>query len=698
VQNYSGKIANIMNIIQNSEGIVLIYSKYIEGGLVPVALALEELGFSRYGDANYTKSLFKTAPTQTTMPYGLNPVTMQPNIEPGNYTAKYVMITGTKYYSPNNTADLKLVTDISNKNGEHIRVILISEAGSEGLDFKNIRQVHILEPWYNMNRKEQVIGRAVRHKSHCALPLEKRNVEIYMHGSYLNDEEEMADMYVYRLAEKKAFQIGEVTRVLKETAVDCLLNIDQTNFTEEKMNQTISLHLSSKKIIDYKVGDKPFSYNCDYMENCVFSCNNTKTLEDENPVKKQEIQWSTYNESFLQSNHTRISKRIRQLFREKSFFTLDDLLQEISIIKPFPLENIYYTISLFLKNKDWLVDKKGQKGYMIRKEDIYAFQPLEITDTEASIFERKAPLDYKRPSLPIQLPEDFILNSTKTKAPVPQETRTKQRLKELESTLSVSLLAKSPKNSDSDVSPEYSALFSLLEKKMDFILNQSSFIKPEKSERDWYVYAKLAYRICKEKHGIEASRLLKYCIHHFIDMLMIEDKMIFLQELIPNATILDKREEWKLNPTTENIIRSYFFERIFSTKRKIYILLNLLQTKTENRIYSIDIGTGNNKKKWKEDVQTQENTDWIVSFNQREELLELLTEYFKKNQNPKEKEKKEINIGFIGHLKEKIFGFKIMNINNDRTRPNPGALCEQADKKKTIHKINDLLFFMDNYK
>ena len=36
-----------------------------------------------------------------------------------------------------------------------------------------------------------------------------------------------------------------------------------------------------------------------------------------------------------------------------------------------------------------------------------------------------------------------------------------------------------------------------------------------------------------------------------------------------------------------------------------------------------------------------------------------------------------------------------MNIDNDRTRPNPGALCEQADKKKTIHKINDLLFFMD---
>ena len=51
-------------------------------------------------------------------------------------------------------------------------------AGSEGLDFKFIRQVHVLEPWYNMNRIEQIIGRAVRTCSHKDLPFEERNVEI----------------------------------------------------------------------------------------------------------------------------------------------------------------------------------------------------------------------------------------------------------------------------------------------------------------------------------------------------------------------------------------------------------------------------------------------------------------------------------------------------------------------------------------
>jgi superfamily II DNA or RNA helicase len=142
------------------------------------------------------------------------------------HPAKYVMITGDKAFSPNNSEDIKYITNDDNKYGEKVRVILLSKAGAEGLDFKNIRQIHVLEPWYNMNRIEQIIGRGVRNLSHCGLPFEDRNVEIYLHGTELQDEmseDEAADLYVYRLAEKKAIQIGRVTRLMKSIAVDCLL-------------------------------------------------------------------------------------------------------------------------------------------------------------------------------------------------------------------------------------------------------------------------------------------------------------------------------------------------------------------------------------------------------------------------------------------------------------------------------------------
>ena len=111
------------------------------------------------------------------------------------------MITGDKYYSKHNIEAIKAATNYENRNGELIKIILISKAGSEGVDFKFIRQVHILEPWYNMNRIEQIIGRAVRTCSHKDLPLIERNVQIFMYGTKLSDNIEAVDLYVYRKAE-----------------------------------------------------------------------------------------------------------------------------------------------------------------------------------------------------------------------------------------------------------------------------------------------------------------------------------------------------------------------------------------------------------------------------------------------------------------------------------------------------------------
>ena len=639
IGKYSAKIAKICDILYQSTGIVLIYSKFIEGGLIPMALALEEMGFQRYGEAN--RSLFKTKPVD----FVLNPLTMKPNGATETFSAKYVMITGQKYYSPNNSADLKLVTDSSNKHGEQIRVVLISEAGSEGLDFKNIRQVHILDPWYNMNRVEQVIGRAVRNKSHCSLPIQDRNVEIYMHGTYIDDQYETADLYMYRLAEKKALQIGTVTRILKETAVDCLLNIDQTNFTEEKMNQTIKLILSTnQKNIDFPVGDKAFSNTCDYMETCSFSCNNKGNITETEP----EIT-PTYDNYFLQNNHPRISKRIRQLFREKTFYSLDDLIKEINIIKPFPIEQVYYSISIFLKSRDeWLVDKKGRKGYLIEKDEFYAFQPLEISNENTSIFERSTPLEYKRKTITIEMPKDPILTK-----PI------------------VSVITSSNKNDGNE--DEYALLFSQLQKDVETVLSTSSYIKPLKQNMNWYKYAKLSLRICIHKHKMDKKDAVRYIIYHHMDCLFLKDKLIYLQKLLSNFESFQISNENGNEDTIEFILKKYFIERIDQTdNNKKFILLN---SKNNNLVYSLS----NDSRLWKEEPYFPENSIWLQSFQLRKELLIILNT---------DSNKTESNVGFIGVFKEN-YAFKIKNLLN--TRPKPGALCEQADKQKLISKINDLL-------
>ena len=77
---------------------------------------------------------------------------------------------------------------------------------------------------------------------------------------------------MYRVAEEKALKIGNVSRVLKEGAVDCLLHAGQSGLTEENFKMEKTLELSNKKRLKDKIGDKQFSQLCDFMENCEYSC------------------------------------------------------------------------------------------------------------------------------------------------------------------------------------------------------------------------------------------------------------------------------------------------------------------------------------------------------------------------------------------------------------------------------------------
>lgn len=69
-------------------------------------------------------------------------------------------------------------------NAEKIKALLVSSAGGEGLDLKNTRQVQVLEPHWNEEKLKQVIGRAVRHKSHNGLPEKDRSVEVQRYITY----------------------------------------------------------------------------------------------------------------------------------------------------------------------------------------------------------------------------------------------------------------------------------------------------------------------------------------------------------------------------------------------------------------------------------------------------------------------------------------------------------------------------------
>lgn len=72
---------------------------------------------------------------------------------------------------------------VADYNSGKIPVLLVSSAGSEGLDLKGTRLVQVLEPAWNKAKIEQVMGRAIRFNSHELLPPKSRHVEIEHYNS-----------------------------------------------------------------------------------------------------------------------------------------------------------------------------------------------------------------------------------------------------------------------------------------------------------------------------------------------------------------------------------------------------------------------------------------------------------------------------------------------------------------------------------
>lgn len=124
-----------------------------------------------------------------------------------------------------------------NIKGECLCLLLITSTGAEGLDLHNGRHVHILEPYWNYSRIEQVITRLVRYKSHIELPENERNVQPYI---YLSDypnisenekirlknilSEPSTDIYLFVKALKNQNLINEFLNSIQETSIDCLLH------------------------------------------------------------------------------------------------------------------------------------------------------------------------------------------------------------------------------------------------------------------------------------------------------------------------------------------------------------------------------------------------------------------------------------------------------------------------------------------
>jgi hypothetical protein len=658
IGTYSVKIKAILDKIFNpendkvSEGIILIYSQYLDSGLIPMALALEECGFTRYGQTG-TKPLFKNMPTEI-----VDVRTMKAPQDKKNFMpARYAMITGETRLSPNNDYEVKGLTDEANKYGHKVKVVLISKAGSEGIDLKFIRQVHILEPWYNMNRIEQIIGRAVRNLSHKDLLFEKRNVEIFMHGTILgNNQEEAADLYVYRVAEYKAIQIGKVTRVLKETAVDCIINHDQTNFTQKILNKNltepIEQELSTGEILkDFKIGDAPFSPACDYMAECNFNCRPDADIKDE-------LNEDTYSEKFIIMNSEKILQRIRMLLKESFFYKKDTFIRLIRTPKEYPYVQIFSALTQLIEDEnEFITDRYGRNGRLVNIGEYYLFQPIEIKDKNASIFDRSVPVDYKHDMI------EFEIKKNIGKPGIDKRNANKYVIEE-----------------DNQLTfLEGKKLID--EMKVNFQISQD-FNKPNqkvpRGDDNWYKHCGVVLKKIAKEYPESKDYLMNFIIYHMLELLLYDEKLEVMNYLYSLTNITNGTFEW--------FSKEYFEKNSIATnKNDTFFIMYKLNKLTLMKL--------------------DETNKWVhAEPEDQRELFEYLNKLVKdnaKNANKKydvEQAKDILNfditrynkhVGFIGYGKNNAFlAFKTKDMTSKR---DTGARCDEATKNKNLTKLNEIV-------
>jgi superfamily II DNA or RNA helicase len=128
---------------------------------------------------------------------------------------------------------------VQNVNNGKIDVLVLSDSGGEGLDFKGVRSVHLLHTEWNAAAADQKTGRAVRFESHSHLPPDQRTVRVFRYISV--PRRTMWEFLTRKDKTLKCVQPGQV--VEPECTEYHLFNIEKRK--REEMKQTMAALLSS---------------------------------------------------------------------------------------------------------------------------------------------------------------------------------------------------------------------------------------------------------------------------------------------------------------------------------------------------------------------------------------------------------------------------------------------------------------------
>jgi len=408
-------INRLQKLVDNKKGAstAFIYSNLVKtGGIELFAETLIQNGYLEYEENNSNYNIidntidYKTGLTFYNFTQKYNKSDFKP--------ATFLIITGSS--DEGGTEDQpevkqKIIQDVFNSreniDGKNIKFILGSRVMNEGVTLKNCKEVHILDPFFNIPKSEQVIGRAIRacvHQDVINDNYKFPKVYIYRYVVSINDREPnqlSIDENLYQKAELKYLTVKQIERSLKEIAIDCPLLLHSNMFPEELEKYKDCVEPTLENI---KLNKKICPALCDF-KSCELKCDISYDINKK--LNKEDIDFNTFNDDLAKYEINIIKNNIKDLYKFKCIYLYDEILNiiktellehQVDLFNNYFLNKALYELMPTTENdfnnfKDIVYDKYNKPGYIIKRGKYYIFQPINENENVPMYYRKHIELD-----------------------------------------------------------------------------------------------------------------------------------------------------------------------------------------------------------------------------------------------------------------------------------------------------------------
>lgn len=365
LEKYSAKYARLVTCLHRNlkgdRGKALIVHQYVKAGVLTIREILLRNGFIEEGEPHANTLCSRCGISRAKHPPGKGSFSEGVNASRHPFQpARFLLIYGEMDASTKNKI-LNKFRGRENAEGYQYRILLGSKVMNESIDLNCVRQVYVVSVPHNIPTLIQILGRAVRNKSHILLPPSQRNckVKILVHSLSKGSSgslsyEEMR--YVEKISDYLVIQ--KIERVLNSRAVDAPL-YRSTIFPQGPTPPDLGTLYYPLDPLFGKVWQK--------------ACR-------EGRLSSSSITTKTFDPFYMHEEVLNVIYIVKRLFVESPAWTYGDLWKAV---RDPPLDVYFYTPLI------------AEESLVIALSFLTGFTPSAPQDFVASVFDTSSSIIYK---------------------------------------------------------------------------------------------------------------------------------------------------------------------------------------------------------------------------------------------------------------------------------------------------------------